>query len=202
MLTNVRELRLGEIIKLRHEKYQDILKKELTMAKYIIKDPTMLKKAGTHMNFDRVDIYPFKEAQKEIAKPDPPKSKQYFESFNFNHEDFAQSTLRILIDLDSFSFRPNNKKTSHYENRSNSLQHSNAQNCSISPRSNFSSIARDHKIDFGQLKHKMIAPATFRKNLKVNFNTPATLNYTISSQKYCKSSMSKRANSVNSHNFL
>ena len=47
------------------------------------------------MNFTRYEIYPFKDAKIEIKKPieTTTKFKKFFESFNFNHEDYVRSKL-------------------------------------------------------------------------------------------------------------
>lgn len=62
----LREVKLKEVINKRHQDYEEVLRKELIMAKNIIKNPVMLKKANVDMNFDRMKVYKFKDIDHEF----------------------------------------------------------------------------------------------------------------------------------------
>ena len=70
----MREVKLSEEINKRHEGYQQVLKKELIMAKNIIKNPIMLKKASTDLNYDRLQLYKFRNIDEELQSKPPPKN--------------------------------------------------------------------------------------------------------------------------------
>lgn len=88
-----RELKLNHMINKRHEGYEKVLQKELTLAKNIIKNPVMLKKAERDANFHRVDIYTIKNTDAELKSigKSPKKKNKMFESFNFNNDEFNRS---------------------------------------------------------------------------------------------------------------
>ena len=60
------------------------------MAKNIIKNPILLKRAERDMNFNRYEIYTFKDANQELnintESKTKSKFKRFFESYNFNHD--------------------------------------------------------------------------------------------------------------------
>ena len=76
-----------------------ILRKELTMAKNIIKNPILLKRADRDLNFNRVEVYPFKDVHKElnVNTESKTKYKKFFESFNLNNETISKSKNSNLI---------------------------------------------------------------------------------------------------------
>ena len=51
------EIKIKDMIIQRHKEYDQVLQKELTLAKNIIKNPKLFKKAFMEMNFNSVDLY-------------------------------------------------------------------------------------------------------------------------------------------------
>ena len=79
----MKELRIKDLLINRHIEYEGVLKKELVMAKNILKNPTLAKKAETEMNFDRTSlnfhktsIYPFRDIDKYIHEENGWRLKQ------------------------------------------------------------------------------------------------------------------------------
>ena len=95
------------------------------MAKNIIKDPQIMKEAGQKMNFNRIEIYPFKDYSKELKKfkLESQKNSKVFENFSFKKGDLVKANL-------PFQISPHLKMT----DRSNSI------NNSVSPRENLTSL--------------------------------------------------------------
>lgn len=62
----MKELKLKELIVDRHNQFEEVLKKELTMAKNIIKNPALLKRGERQLNFDNLDLYTFRNSDQEV----------------------------------------------------------------------------------------------------------------------------------------
>ncbi|CAI2363399.1 unnamed protein product [Moneuplotes crassus] len=76
-----RELKIKDLLIQRHIEYQNILKKELIMAKNILKDPILTKKAERELNYSETAIYPLKDLNRMIQnKSTEPRSFRKIES--------------------------------------------------------------------------------------------------------------------------
>ena len=74
------------------------MRKELTLAKNIIKNPILLKKAEQATNFHRLEVYTIKNSQDEIEKrKKAEKKRNMFESFNFNDDGIRSKHKNKII---------------------------------------------------------------------------------------------------------
>ena len=119
----MREFEVKEMIVNRHAEFEQILRKELTIAKNIIKNPTLLRKGENMLNYEKLEIYEFKNYDKMINKGIGSESRLsqknnvFRQSFNLSQEDLQKSKFKIR--------------------RSSEVK--------ISPRSDFSSLKLDRK---------------------------------------------------------
>ncbi|CAI2365266.1 unnamed protein product [Moneuplotes crassus] len=75
------EVIIKDMLIKRHKKYTHVLKKELVLAKNIMKNPRMVKKMETTFNFDSMDIYQYDNNNISVCSDDKMFHKQ---SFNAN----------------------------------------------------------------------------------------------------------------------
>mmetsp|Transcript_29962 Transcript_29962/g.26527 ORF Transcript_29962/g.26527 Transcript_29962/m.26527 type:complete len:101 (+) Transcript_29962:101-403(+) len=98
-----------------------------------------MKEAGEKMNFDRIQVYPFKEYDKALKTLEIPnkQNSKIFESFSFKKGDLIKAKKQLST-----------IKPRLVSNRSHSVQQS------ISPRTNFTSFGfypKNKQIDTGNM---------------------------------------------------
>ena len=97
----MKEFEVKEMIVSRHAEFENLLKKELTIAKNIIKNPTLLRKGEKMLNNEKLDLYEFKNYDKTIHKAQMSASRLsqninvYKQSFNLSQEDLQKPKFQL-----------------------------------------------------------------------------------------------------------